>query len=271
MNWSNLAKIKASLILVFIFGVYTFIIGLTYNQLPESLSDKQKQFISFIGSPAIAIFFLTLINYRISEEVEADVKLQFDTKERDLKDEYQNKLEDENKYFIEKYKDYVKELESKIKSLTSSQKRDELLKIIYSLSSAPENFKATRQAEKEIVKWFDTPGNKLALLSTAEEAVSQAKYNIPKKYKEKFYVDIDQCINWLHDTVVERTECLVESSKHASVIVHIPEKYKPYEVALRAIENHLKENQYLKQYYDKADIVQTSIDYLINQLKTFST
>ncbi|QSJ15705.1 hypothetical protein JYQ62_28480 [Nostoc sp. UHCC 0702] len=270
MSWSSLGKIKASSIFVFIFGVYTFFIGFMYTQMPDKLSEQQKLFISFVGAPALALALLSLVNYSISKEVEADVNQKLDTKEKELEYESQNKLESEIEYFMKEFQDKLKQLDTKINSFTYSQYRDDLLEISNSLNFAPKNFKAQRQANKEIVKWFDTPGNKLDLLNTALKAVSQAKCNIPKKHKQKFDDDIDQCINWLHDSVIERTGCVVERSKHASVIVHIPEKYKPYEVALRAIENHLKEKQELKQYYEKADTVQKVLDYLINELKTLS-
>ncbi|MCC5628321.1 hypothetical protein LC613_09445 [Nostoc sphaeroides CHAB 2801] len=264
MSWSNLGKIKASLIFVFIFGVYTFALGFTYNKLPESLSDKEKQLMSFLGAPALTLAFLTFVNYVISQEVKADVEQQRNI----LNEEKERSCDKEIEAFMNQYNESLKEIQTAIRSWNNSEERENLQNSLNALSSAKDIYNNRRFAAKQIAKWFDIKGNKLALFKTAQKAVSQAKCNIPKQYKQKFDQDIRQCINWLHDSVDERIAFEVQTSKHASAIIDI--KYIPYEVALKAIEKHLKERQELKQHYETTNIVTKVIDDLIKDLKELS-
>jgi hypothetical protein len=262
MSLSKFYKIKASLVFVFIFGAFTFFLGFVYNQLPKTLSDRDKQLISLIGAPTLVLAFLALINSTVSQEIESEIK----SKKRELKDESDETLNLEMKDFMELYQDDTKNLKTAIESLDFSDKRDNLLRLITSLELAEQKFKAKRKAAEEIAKWLDIKENKSYLFKAAQNAVSKAKCNIPKKYKPKFDQDIRQCINWLYDSVLKRTGCEVES-RHASAIVNLPEKYRPYEIALRAIEKYLEEQQELKPYYANSTVVKKMMDYLIKELK----
>ncbi|WP_375514016.1 hypothetical protein [uncultured Nostoc sp.] len=145
-----------------------------------------------------------------------------------------------------------------------------MLEIIHSLEFAEQEFKAQRDAAREIAKWLNIKENKSALLKAALDAVSRAKCDISKKYKPKFDEDIRQCINWLYDSVLLRRGCEVEP-RHASALADIPEKYRPYEVALTAIQKYLEEEQELKKYNTKAPIVKIMLDELIKELKKKSS
>ncbi|WP_375514015.1 hypothetical protein [uncultured Nostoc sp.] len=105
MSWSNFSKIKASLVLVFIFGAFTFLLGLAFNKLPNSLSDRDKQLISFIGVPAITLGFLALVNSRMLEEIESDVKIKEMGLKIELNEKFKTDLVTEMQNFMEEYQE----------------------------------------------------------------------------------------------------------------------------------------------------------------------
>ncbi|MBD1836913.1 hypothetical protein H6F78_14805 [Coleofasciculus sp. FACHB-64] len=263
MNLGSFFKINSSSIFVFIFGAFTWLIGFIYSQFPTTLSERDRQIVNFVFAPAVALGFLTLVNYTISKEIEAEA-------EKRSTENLDEQLESEMEDFRQQLEGDTNELKKAVESLDVSEEREKLLEIIRSIRFAPEKFHSSRKAAEEIAKWLDVRANRSALLKTALGAVSKANFNIPKKHKAKFNEDIRECINWLYDSILNRAACIVEPEKHASAISHMPEKNKPYEIAIKAIEKHLEEQENIKEYYVKSDTVKRIFKYIIIEFEKMS-
>lgn len=255
---------------VFIFGILSFLTGCFITDIPDRIKDIEDNrlrllVISFIvGIPTTAFKYSDSM---ISRERDAILKDCLREKDEDHRDSVKKAVQ-------EKMEDYNQEL-GEIKALVAKEKltpeiAQSIGKRFANIEVKFEKFESYYKTAKEVTSWLNEKvdgqpyANRRKLLTIALKSTDITKLHIRKMFDN----DIQECIHWLHDSLLEPVPCLVNGKTHASALVTGILKSTVYEDALNAIRGHIKQEFILVSSLDNKNVVDEMIDHLIQEIQT---
>ncbi|MFB2771464.1 hypothetical protein ACE1AT_19575 [Pelatocladus sp. BLCC-F211] len=261
-HWKEFFMLRPSSVFIIFFGILTGLIGYKYSQISENPSERDKFIWSYIfGSAAITISSIKWIDSIVSKEIEAKTNTNL-----------AEKIDQEMNMFKNDYSKDIEDLKKEIDDLEIPyEQRQKIIDKFESIRSANNQFKVRRKADKEIANWLDIRDNKRILIEVAMDSVSNSKCQINDEYIHEIDKNIRHCIIWLRYSVEDGKARKFDPERYASAMIKVsPGIYEPYEIALNAIKEALKEQPKIKEFYKKTPNVEKMIQFLIHKIQELS-